>query len=136
MRIIRANTVTIVFLIVLTGVGSLGCTTTPSETATPPSRTQKAIIGKTRQELMACTSVQPQESMIGDLTVLKYYKEASILEESFAVSKSSVARIHHGCRATLRLKNDRVEGVQYNSIPSFYKDGDHCDEIFENCLGR
>ncbi len=74
--------------------------------------------------------------MVGDLTVLKYYKEASILEESFPASKGSVARIHHGCRATLALKNDRVEGIQYNSVPSSYKDEDHCDEIFENCIGK
>ena len=94
------------------------------------------LIGKTRQELSACTSVQPQESMVGDLTVLKYYKEASILEESFPASKSAVARVHHGCWATLGLKNDRVEGVQYDSVPSSYKSDDHCDEIFQNCLGK
>jgi hypothetical protein len=136
MRIDCANTVTIIFLILLIGVGYTGCTTTPSETAIPPSPTQKALIGKTRQELMSCTNVQPEESVVGDLTVLRYYKEASILEESFPASKSSVARIHHGCRATLGLKNDRVEGVQYDSVPSSYKDEDHCDEIFENCLGK
>lgn len=136
MRINCANTVTIVSVILLTGVGFIGCTTTPWETTTPPSPTQKALIGKTRQELMACTSVQPQESRVGDLTVLKYYREASILEESFAASKSSVARLHHGCWATLGLKNDRVEGVQYDSVPSSYKGDDHCDEIFQNCLGK
>ena len=131
-----ANAVTIVSLVLLTGVGYIGCTTTPSETTTPPSPTQKALIGKTRQELMACTSVQPQESMLGDLTVLKYYKEASVLEESFAASKSSVARLHHGCWASLVLKNDRVEGVQYDSVPSSHMEDDHCDEIFEHCIGQ
>jgi len=131
-----ANTLTMVSLILLIGAGYVGCTTTPSETTTPPSPTQKMLIGKTRQELSACTSVQPQESMVGDLTVLKYYKEASILEESFPASKSAVARVHHGCWATLGLKNDRVEGVQYDSVPSSYKSDDHCDEIFQNCLGK
>lgn len=97
---------------------------------------QKALIGKTRQELMACTSVQPQEKMVGDLTVLKYYKEASVLEESFPASKSSVARLHHGCWASLVLKNDRVEGVQYDSVPSSHMDDYHCDELFENCVGK
>ena len=101
-----------------------------------PSPTQKALIGKSRQELMACTAVQPQESIVGDLTVLKYYKEASQFEESFSGTKSSVARIHHGCWATLGLKKDRVEGVQYDPVPSSYKGDDHCDEIFVNCVGK
>ena len=112
-----------------------GCTTTPPESTTPPSPTQKALIGKSKAELLACTGVQPQERTVGDLTVLKYYKEASILEESFSGSKSSVARLHHGCWASLVLKNDRVEGVQYDSIPSGHMEDDHCDEIFAQCVG-
>jgi hypothetical protein len=122
-------------LTVLVWLGLSGCTTTPSE-ITPPSSTQKALIGKTKKELMSCTTVKPEERVVGDLTLLKYYKEASILEESFAISKSSVARIHHGCWATLGLKDDRVEGVQYESVPSSYKDEDHCDEIFESCVAK
>jgi len=135
MRMNRANTVIMVFLIVLTWVGYLGCTTTPSETTTLPSPTQKALIGKTKAELLACTTGQPEERRVGDLTVLKYYKEASQFEESFSGTKSSVARLHHGCWATLGLKNDRVEAIQYNPVPSSYKGDDHCDEIFEHCVG-
>jgi len=135
MRMTRANTVIIVFLILLTGVAYSGCTTTPSETTTPPSPTQKALIGMTKAELLACTTGQPEARTVGDLTILKYYKEASILEESFSGSKSSVARLHHGCWASLVLKHDRVEGVQYDSIPSSHLEDDHCDEIFEHCIG-
>jgi len=134
----RARRLELLFVVALTMFGwfeSSGCTSAPKELPMP-SPTQKALIGKSRQELMACAAVQPQESIVGDLTVLKYYKEASILEESFPASKSSVARIHHGCWAALGLKNDRVEGVQYDSVPSSYRDDDHCDEIFENCLGK
>ena len=123
-----------VILTLMAWIGFIGCTTSPSETITPPSSTQKALIGKTKQDLMVCATVQPEERKAGELTVLKYYKEASILEESFAASKSSVARIHHGCWATLGLKNDRVEGVQYDSVPSSCKHEDHCDEIFESCV--
>ena len=112
-----------------------GCTSTPTEMSMP-SVTQKALIGKTKAELMACTTVQPEERTVGDLTVLKYYKEASVLEESYAASKSSVARVHHGCWAMLGLKNDRVEGIQYKSVPSSYQGDDHCDEIFEICIGK
>ena len=127
---------TTVVLTLLALIGFIGCTTSPSENITPPSPTQKALIGKTKQDLMSCTTVQPEARTVGDLMVLRYYKEASILEESFAASKSSVARIHHGCWATLGLKNDRVEGVQYDSVPSSYRHEDHCDEIFLNCLGQ
>jgi len=127
--------VTIVVLILLAWIGFIGCTTT-AQKVIPPSSTQKALIGKTKKDLMACAMVQPEERTTGDLTMLRYYKEASILEESFAVSKSSVARIHHGCWATLGLINDRVEGVQYDSVPTSYKHEDHCDEIFRNCLGQ
>jgi hypothetical protein len=136
MRRKRANTVSLVCLILLTGVAYIGCTTTPSEPTTPPSPTQKALIGKTKAELLACTTVQPEERTVGDLTVLKYYKEASILEESFSGSKSSVARLHHGCWASLVLKRDRVEGVQYDSIPSSHMEDDHCDEIFQHCVAK
>lgn len=68
------------------------------------------------------------------MTILKYYKEASILEESSFVSKSSFPRVHHGCWATLGLKNDRVEGVQYDSVPPSSRHEDHCDQIFANCI--
>lgn len=126
------------FVVALTMFGwfeSSGCASAPKEMRAP-SVTQKSLIGKTKAELMACTAVQPEERTVGDLTVLKYYKEASVLEESFAASKSSVARVHHGCWASLVLKNDRVEGAQYDSVPSSYQSDDHCDEIFENCLGK
>ena len=116
-------------------MGFSGCTKTAPEVI-PPSAIQKALIGKTPKELMACTAVQPEQSTMGDLTMLRYYKEASILEESFAVSKSSVARVHHGCWATLGIKNDRVEGVQYDSVPAYSGHEDHCDEIFQSCLGQ
>ena len=121
-------------LLMVVWLGFNGCTTTAPEVI-PPSFTQKELIGKTRQELMVCAAVQPEERTVGELTVLKYYKEASILEESFPASKGSVARVHHGCWATLGLKHDRVEGVQYDSVPSPSKHEGHCDEIFQNCVG-
>lgn len=122
-------------LALLGWLGVSGCTTTPTEMPTP-SPTQKALIGKTKKDLLNCAAVQPDEITEGDLTVLKYYKEASLLEESFPVSKSSFPRIHHGCWATLRLKEDRVEAVQYRSVPKSYVDDGHCDEIFEPCVGQ
>ncbi|HJT20293.1 MAG TPA: hypothetical protein VJ746_07470 [Nitrospira sp.] len=85
---------------------------------------------------MSCVGIQPEVRMVGEATELKYYKEASQFEESFPVSKSSFARIHHGCWAFLRLDNEVVTGVQYRSVPEDAVEYDHCDEIFESCLGR
>jgi hypothetical protein len=67
-------------------------------------------------------------------TELKFYKEASQFEESFPGTKSSFPRAHHGCWASVFLQNDRVQAVQYRSVPALYLDDDHCDEIFEPCL--
>src|SRR5215472_3216238 len=111
-----------------------GCASPPKEMPAP-SVTQKALIGKTKAELLACATGQPKTRTVCDLTVLRYYKEAFQFEESFSGSKSSVARLHHGCWASLVLKHDRVEGVQYDSIPSSHIEDDHCDEIFAQCVG-
>lgn len=122
------------FLLMVIWIGLSGCTTTAPEVSSSP--VQKALIGKSKKDLMACALVKPEERMVGDLIVLRYYKEASILEESFSGSKSSVARFHHGCWATLGLKDDRVEGVEFKSVPSSYNHDDHCEEIFMNCQGK
>ena len=125
------------FVLALTIFGwfeASGCASPRKEMPTP-SVTQKALIGKTKAELLACATVQPETRTVGHLTLLKYYKEASQFEESFSGPKSSVTRIHHGCWATVGLKNDRVEGNQYNLVPSSYEGDEHCDEVFERCVG-
>lgn len=97
---------------------------------------QQALIGKTKQELLACAGPPVSESTRGDRVVFLYYKEASLLEESFPGSKSSFAKEHHGCLATLSLQNDRVSEVHYESVPSSYQDEDHCEEIFDPCASQ
>lgn len=128
-------TLVIGMLAALSWLGLSGCTTTPSPMP-GPSPTQKALIGKAKKDLLSCAAVLPDEITEGGVTVLRFYKEASLLEESFPLSKSSFPRIHHGCWATLRLKDDRVEAVQYRSVPKANVDDDHCDEIFEPCVGQ
>ncbi len=96
---------------------------------------QKALIGKTRQELIACAGTPVSERAGEERTaVMYYYREASQLEESFPGSKSSFAKVHHGCRATIVLDQDRVADVRYESDPSSYQDEDHCEEIFDRCV--
>lgn len=95
---------------------------------------RRMLIGKTKQELVECAGLPIRESEYGGTVELIYYKEASLLEESFPGSKASIARLHHGCRANVELRGNRVMDVQYESIPDSYHDEDHCDEIFKSCV--
>ena len=74
-----------------------------SPVVSAPASVEKALIGKMKQELLACTAVTPDEHMLGDTSQLMFYKEASLLEESFPVSKASSARVHHDCLAHIQL---------------------------------
>ena len=122
-------------LTLLSGTGLAGCATTPREPPTP-STTQTALVGKTKTDVQRCATVRPDEHTVAEFTILQYYKEASLLEESFPGTKSSVPRAHHGCWATLRLLNERITEVQYRSVPQGYLAEDHCDEIFAPCVGQ
>lgn len=95
---------------------------------------QKALLGKTRQELIACAGTPVSERPGDERASVIYYREASQLEESFPGSKSSFAKVHHGCRATIFLDQGRIADVRYESEPSSYQDEDHCEEIFDRCV--
>lgn len=105
------------------------------ENAATNHRAQRALIGKFKQELLACAGTPMSERNDGERTLMAYYKEASQLEESFGGTKSSYAMVHHGCRATVILQEDRVRDVRYQSMPSSYLDEGHCEEIFSGCIG-
>jgi hypothetical protein len=98
-----------------------------------PSPIQKALIGKSKQELASCAGHALEEVSTAEGTVLKYYKEAPMFEESAVFLKSSQAGVHHGCWASLLLTDDRVVGVEYRSVPPSVNATDHCDEIFQVC---
>lgn len=74
------------------------------------------------------------ERTSGDRGLFLYHKEASLFEESFLGSKSSVPMVHHGCRATIVLQKDRVSDVRYEDESSPYRGEDHCEEIFAPCV--
>jgi len=95
---------------------------------------QKALIGKVKRELIGCAGAPVIDRAGDEQAMMVYYREASQLEESFPGSKSSFAKVHHGCRATILLQQDRVIDVRYESDPSSYQDEDHCEEIFERCV--
>ena len=80
----------------------MGCAETPLNGSVGHSA-QQALFSKTKQELFACAGVPVSKKTQGDQTVVIYSKEASPLEESFPGSKSSFAKVHYGCQATLSL---------------------------------
>ena len=99
-----------------------------------PNPVGKALLGKSNQKLVACAGNPLQETKTAEGTVLKYYREASMLEESFPFSKGSRAGAHRGCWAFLLLVDDRVIGVEYNAAPSTLNTSDLCERIFETCV--
>ena len=112
-------------------VGLIGCAASqPIE----PKPTGKALLGKSKQELVSCAGNPLKESKTTEGTVLAYYKEAPMLEESFSLSKGSTSGVHHGCWAHLLMEDDRVVGVEYRSVPRSVDSTDHCEEIFHTCV--
>ena len=112
-------------------VGLIGCTASqPIE----PNPIGKALLGKSKQALVACAGNPLKETKTAEGTVLSYYKEAPMLEESFSLSKGSTSGAHHGCWAHLLMEADRVVGVEYRSVPRSIHATDHCEEIFQACV--
>jgi hypothetical protein len=95
---------------------------------------QLKMVGKSKAEVLACAGAPKKETAKGTLTLLRYYREAPILEESYPVGKASFPTIHHGCWATVVLTDDRVTEVHYRFVPSTFDASNDCEEIFESCL--
>jgi hypothetical protein len=112
-----------------------GCAEVTRESS-DPTPAQRALMGLTKQALVSCAGPPVIERMAGDEVLLVYYREASQLDESFGGSKSSFARVHHGCRASITLEKDHVIGIRYQGEPSSHRDQDHCEEIFVPCVDR
>jgi hypothetical protein len=118
-------------LVLYIAVWLIGCAASqPIE----PSPIGKALLGKSKQELVACAGTPLEEAKTAEGTVMTYYKEASMLEESFSFSKGSRSGVHHGCWAHLLMGDDRVVGVEYRSVPRSVDATDHCEEIFHTCV--
>ena len=124
---IRASSI----LVVCTAAWLIGCAASQPIESNPIG---KVLIGKSKQELVACAGNPFQETRTTEGTVLTYYKEAPMLEESFSFSKGSRSGMHHGCWAHLLMGDDRVVGVEYRSVPRSVDATDHCEEIFHTCV--
>ena len=95
---------------------------------------QKALLGKTESEVLACAGEPKEKSTSGDETKLTYHRAAPVFEESFAISKTSVPCPRHACEAIVILKGDRVSEVRYNPVPYSLGGCEHCEEIFRKCM--
>jgi hypothetical protein len=105
---------------------------TPAQVGEYP--TQQKMIGKPKAEILACAGMPKKESQDGKFTLLRYYREAPMLEESQPVGKASFPTIHHGCWATVVLADDQVVDVRYRFVPPTFDASNDCEEIFEPCL--
>ncbi|MCC6965923.1 MAG: hypothetical protein IT391_06520 [Nitrospira sp.] len=109
----------------------LGCQSSPPVTEGYPH--QQALQGKTLQQVLACAGPPLQKRENDTVTMLRYYREAPILEESMVSSKGSRPTVHHGCWATVILHDQRVDHVRYHFVPSSMDASNDCEEIFANC---
>ncbi|MBH0200544.1 MAG: hypothetical protein HP497_14220 [Nitrospira sp.] len=112
-------------------VGLAGCST-PAQVGEYPN--QQILVGKARSVILACAGAPKKEITEGEFTLLRYYREAPILEESQPVGKSSISTIRHGCWATVVLADDRVVGVRYRFVPPSFDASNDCEEIFDACV--
>lgn len=94
---------------------------------------QQRIIGKSKAAVLACAGKPLREQTRNDLTLLQYYREAPMLEESAPVGKGSVSTMHHGCWATLVVEEDRITEVRYRFAPPTFDASNDCEAIFESC---
>ncbi|MBH0177283.1 MAG: hypothetical protein HP491_05315 [Nitrospira sp.] len=114
------------------GVLLQGCASTLSQNVLQP--TALKLIGKTQADLLQCAGQPITKSSYGQAVVLRYYKEASMFEESRPFLKGSQPGIHHGCWARLLIENDRVVGIEFQMVPEAAGEpGDECEEIFQAC---
>ena len=122
----------------LFGVGLFalsGCADVPHESS-EPTPAQRALLGMTKHALLSCAGQPAIERTEDDEMLFVYYREAPQFEESFGGTKSSFPRVHHGCRASITLQQDRVIGIRYRSEPSTIKAENHCEEIFQGCVSQ
>jgi len=94
---------------------------------------QQSLRGKSKEQVLACAGAPLQERQVGTSTLLRYYREAPLLEESMVSSKSSRPTVHHGCWATVVVHEHHVDQVQYRFVPSSVDASNDCEEIFADC---
>lgn len=93
----------------------------------------QALLGLTQERLRTCAGAPLHEVSQPASTLLVFYREAAMFEESFVGSKGSRAGYHHGCWATILVEEGRVTGVEFRPVPDPDADTHECQEIFVVC---
>jgi len=127
-------------MFILFGVATIvllfgGCASTPPEKKSDNPTAQR-LIGKTQEAILKCAGRPFKEVPYGHGLVLRYYKEAPILEESRSFLKGSTPGEHHGCWASLLIEKEEVTGVEFRTVPqgAGTEEDDECEAIFATCL--
>ena len=121
-----------VMILFLLGIVLHGCASAPLQNSLQPLA--QKLIGKSHAEIVQCAGKPLKEASLGQGTVLRYYKEAAMFEESRPFLKGSLPGVHHGCWASVLIENDYVVGVEFKTVPEeAEKYGDECEEIFQGC---
>lgn len=115
----------------LCGMALVTACSTPVQVGEYPH--QQRMVGKTKTAILACAGTPRKEVTENDLTLLRYYREAPILEESQSAGKGSFSTIRHGCWATVIMADDRVVTVHYRFVPPTFDASNDCEAIFESC---
>ena len=102
-------------------------------TAGPVGMPGRALIGLTEERLRACAGTPLREVSQPASTMLLYYREGAMFEESFGGGKGSKPGYHHGCWATILTEKGRVTGVEFRPVPDPDADTHECQEIFAAC---
>ena len=94
-----------------------------------------ASIGMTADALRQCAGSPSHETKKnGDVTILSYYKEAPILQQSFPGPRSSISRLSlHACWVTARVEQETVQEISYRSVPQTIDASMYCEAILEPC---
>ena len=107
-----------------------GCAT-PATVGEYPN--QQKVIGKSKADVLACAGKPVKVQTRNDVTLLQYYREAPVLEESQPVGKGSMSTNRHGCWATVVLTDDRVTDVRYRFVPPSMDASNDCEAILDPC---
>jgi hypothetical protein len=119
-------------LILAVGCMLHGCAAfLPSDSQTS---TAQNLLGKQSEAILACAGQPFSQTVHDNVTIFRYYKEASMFEESTPTSKASQPAMHHGCWASLRIEDKQVTGVEFRTVPEgIEKPNDECEELFAKC---
>src|SRR5215217_1035811 len=117
----------------LVSLSALMACSAPETTVILPNR--DASIGMTADALRQCAgSPRHETKKNGNVTVLSYYKEAPILQQSFSGARSSISRLSlHACWVTARVEQETVKEISYRSVPQTIDASMYCEAILKPC---